>query len=77
MGFGTMRSGSNSSRPPRPSQVGQAPWGLLKEKVLGRDLGIADAVDDAGELLAVEQVLFLIHEVHEHDAVGLMEGGLD
>src|SRR5512143_404381 len=33
--FGTMRSGSNSSRPPRPSQVGQAPWGLLNENIWG------------------------------------------
>ena len=32
---GTTNTGSNSSRVPRPPQRGQAPWGLLNEKVRG------------------------------------------
>src|SRR5688500_19903041 len=35
LGLGTMRSGSNTSFSPRPSQAGQAPWGALKEKRRG------------------------------------------
>ena len=33
--FGTISSGSTSSRVPSPSQVGQAPYGELNEKFLG------------------------------------------
>ena len=36
---GTTRSSSNSSKTPRPSQVPQAPWGELKEKLLGLTSG--------------------------------------
>ena len=34
-----MRSGSTSSRVPRPVQVGHAPWGVLNEKLRGSSAG--------------------------------------
>ena len=63
-------------RAPRPVQVEQAPWGLLKEKGAGLDLAEADVALDAGEVLRVEG-LFAVHDADEDDTVGELEGGLD
>ena len=38
-GSGTTRSGSSSSRVPRPPHAGQAPYGLLKENIRGETSG--------------------------------------
>ena len=56
---------------------GAGALGAVEGEGVGGDLGIADVVDDAGELLAVEQVFLLVHKIDEHEAFGLAEGGLD
>ncbi len=63
-----------------PSQAvagGAGALGAVEGEAVGRDVGIADVVDDAGQLLAVEKVLLLVHKVDEDDALGLPEGRLD
>ena len=56
---GITRSGSITSWVPRPVQVGQAPWGELKENERGSRSSIADAVVRAGEALAEAALLEL------------------
>ena len=79
-GSGMMRSGSISSLLPRPWQSGQAPCGVLKEKVRGSISGRADAVLGAGQVLGEVDVLSASSWSHEVDgdvALAQLERGLD
>ena len=77
---GTTSSGSTSSRVPRPSQVGHAPYGRVEREVARRHLVERETAVRARERLGeVLELLAPVVGLHgdRRDALGELERGLD
>ena len=74
--FGMTSSGSISILTPRPVQSGQAPCGLLKQKLRGAISPKEMPSKGAGEVLR-EEALLLALDVDAHDAAAELERRLD
>ncbi len=76
VGSGTVSSGSMTRLKPRPVQVGQAPWGALKEKMRGSSSGIEVPHSEAGEVLGEGHPL-AVDDLDLDQAVGQRGRSLD
>ena len=76
-GCATTRLGSKNSTEPRPSQVGQAPIGLLNENRRGSSSGKRIAAHRAGETRGKEMLLAAVHFHGERAAVRMAERRLE